>query len=128
MWIMINSIRDFDFYRKIPRDLTEGSSHGAALSLCAAIFMLILFIAEFWAFLSYSISSSVVLDRNVDHQIRINFNITGRCLLLATYLDTNFPFALCFMFPSFLLYHIVLNFFIYFSLSSSLLLSFRCPL
>ena len=73
----MNSLRDFDFYRKIPKDLTVASSHGAALSLCAAIFMLVLFIAELWAFLSYSISSSVVLDRNVDHQIRINFNITG---------------------------------------------------
>ena len=74
---MLNAIRDFDFYRKIPKDLTETTSHGAALSICASVFMLVLFIAELWAFLSASISTSVVVDMNTDPLVRINFNITG---------------------------------------------------
>jgi hypothetical protein len=74
---MINALRDFDFYRKIPKDLTEGSAHGTALSLCASIFMIILFIAELWAFLTNTVTTSVVIDQNNDHLVRINFNITG---------------------------------------------------
>ena len=38
--------------------------------------MLILFIAELWAFLSTSVITNVVLDPNQDPLIRINFNIT----------------------------------------------------
>ncbi len=75
---MLNAMSDFDFYRKIPKDLTETSSHGAALSICASVFMLVLFIAELWAFLSMSISTSVVVDTNTDPLVRINFNITGK--------------------------------------------------
>jgi hypothetical protein len=73
---MLNAMSDFDFYRKIPKDLTETSSHGAALSICASVFMLVLFIAELWAFLSMSISTSVVVDTNTDPLVRINFNIS----------------------------------------------------
>lgn len=77
---MMNAIRDFDFYRKIPKDLTEASSHGAALSVCASIFMLVLFVAELWAFLTATVSTSVVLDHNTEPLVRINFNITGKKL------------------------------------------------
>ena len=77
----MNSLRDFDFYRKIPRDLTESSTHGAALSLCASIFMLTLFVCELWAFLSVSMETSVVLDPNTEPLVRINFNITGSMTL-----------------------------------------------
>jgi len=74
---MLSKLKEMDFYRKIPKDLTETSVHGAALSLCACIFMLVLFIAELWAFLSTTVVTNVVLDPNSDPLIRINFNITG---------------------------------------------------
>jgi protein disulfide-isomerase-like protein len=73
MW---TRVKDFDFYRKIPKDLTETSTHGTVLSLCAALFMLILFIAEFWAFLTLNIQSNIVIDPNNQSLLRINFNIT----------------------------------------------------
>jgi protein disulfide-isomerase-like protein len=73
---MMGRMRDFDFYRKIPRDLTESTSHGMFLSYCAAFFMLILFIAELWAFLSMQIHTNVVIDNMNDQLLRINFNIT----------------------------------------------------
>ena len=73
---MFSKIKDMDFYRKIPKDLTETSAHGAVLSICACIFMLVLFVAELWAFLSTSVVTNVVLDPNNDPLIRINFNIT----------------------------------------------------
>lgn len=73
---MLSKLREFDFYRKIPKDLTEPSSHGPILSMCAAIFMLILFIAEFWAFLSSQVVTNVIIDPNTESLLRINFNIT----------------------------------------------------
>ena len=73
MW---SKLQDIDFYRKIPKDLTEGSAHGSVLSLCAATFMLILFVAELWAFLTTQITTNIIVDPNTESQLRINFNIT----------------------------------------------------
>ena len=73
---MFQKLKDFDFYRKIPKDLTETSFHGSVLSVCASFFMLILFVAELWAFLSPSTITNVVVDPNSDRHLRINFNIT----------------------------------------------------
>ena len=73
---MLNRFKDYDFYRKIPKDLTETTTHGSVLSLCASLFMLVLFIAELWAFLSQQTITNVVIDPNTDSLLRINFNIT----------------------------------------------------
>ncbi len=74
---MLGKLKEFDFYRKIPRDLTEATSHGSMLSICCMVFMLTLFIAELWAFLSLSYASNVVIDPVSDTLLRINFNITA---------------------------------------------------
>jgi hypothetical protein len=73
---MFAKLRDFDFYRKIPKDLTEATTHGSILSICAVLFMLVLFIAELMAFLAISYETNVIIDRASDPQLRINFNIT----------------------------------------------------
>lgn len=73
MWA---KFKEYDLYRKIPKDLTETTTHGTILSICASMFMLVLFIAEFWAFLSLHITTNIVLDPNTDSLLRINFNLT----------------------------------------------------
>jgi hypothetical protein len=73
---MFAKLRDFDFYRKIPKDLTEATTHGSILSMCAVIFMLVLFLAELMAFLAVTYETNVIIDRSTDTQLRINFNIT----------------------------------------------------
>jgi protein disulfide-isomerase-like protein len=73
---MFAKLRELDFYRKIPKDLTETTTHGSILSICAATFMLILFIAELWSFLSMQVVTNVIIDPNTDSLLRINFNIT----------------------------------------------------
>lgn len=73
---MFGRLKEFDLYRKIPKDLTETSAISHGLSLCASLFMLVLFIAELWAFLSVSVVTDIVLDPNTDNLLRINFNIT----------------------------------------------------
>lgn len=73
---MLSKVREMDFYRKIPRDLTEASTHGSVLSIMAMIFMVTLFMLELWAFMATEYVSNVVVDPNMDSQLRINFNIT----------------------------------------------------
>lgn len=73
---MLARLKEYDLYRKIPKDLTETTFHGSILSVCASIFMLVLFVAELWAFLSMQVSTNIVIDPNTDSLLRINFNIT----------------------------------------------------
>lgn len=73
---MLARFKDYDFYRKIPKDLTEATTHGSILSICASLFMLVLFVAELWAFLAQQTITNVVIDPNTDSLLRINFNIT----------------------------------------------------
>jgi len=74
--LSFSKLRDYDLYRKIPKDLTETTIHGSILSICAIIFMLSLFVAELWAFLTLQTVTNVVIDPNTDTLLRINFNIT----------------------------------------------------
>jgi len=65
-----------DFYRRVPKDLTESTSLGAVMSICAISVMVILFISETLAFSRTDIATSIALDDNTEPQIRLNFNIT----------------------------------------------------
>ncbi|KAL4554049.1 hypothetical protein LXL04_037494 [Taraxacum kok-saghyz] len=70
-------IKSVDFYRKIPRDLTEASLSGAGLSIIAAVSMMFLFGMELHNYLSISTSTSVIVDRSSDADyLRIDFNIS----------------------------------------------------
>lgn len=73
---MFPFLKDLDFYRKIPKDLTETATHGTILSVCAAFFMLVLFVAELVTFLSPSFYTNVLIDTNTENTLMINFNIT----------------------------------------------------
>ena len=73
---MLSKLKEYDFYRRIPRDLTETTAHGSCLSVCASLFMLILFIAELWSFLTLQTMTHVIIEPNTDSLLRINFNIT----------------------------------------------------
>lgn len=76
---MISSakLKSVDFYRKIPRDLTEASLSGAGLSIVAALSMMFLFGMELNNYLTVSTSTSVVVDKSSDGEfLRIDFNIS----------------------------------------------------
>ncbi|CAN0056154.1 unnamed protein product, partial [Discosporangium mesarthrocarpum] len=73
---MKSGIKTFDFYRKIPLDLTETTLQGAIMSGCALFFMVLLFLCELKAFLTPEMYSTVSIDTNKDSRLRINFNIT----------------------------------------------------
>lgn len=71
-----NILRKVDFYRKVPKDLTEASSLGATMSVCAFLAMGVLFLSETIAFSRSTIVTSVSLDESLEPRVRLNFNIT----------------------------------------------------
>ncbi|XP_042504234.1 protein disulfide isomerase-like 5-4 [Macadamia integrifolia] len=72
-----NKIKSVDFYRKIPRDLTEASLSGAGLSIIAALVMMFLFGMELNDYLKVSTSTSIVVDKSSDGEfLRIEFNLS----------------------------------------------------
>ncbi|CAA0813943.1 Protein disulfide-isomerase 5-4 [Striga hermonthica] len=72
-----SKIKSVDFYRKIPRDLTEASLSGAGLSILAAFSMVFLFGMELNDYLRVSTSTSVVVDKSSDGDfLRIDFSMS----------------------------------------------------
>ncbi|KAJ7514354.1 hypothetical protein O6H91_23G040500 [Diphasiastrum complanatum] len=72
-----SKIKALDFYRKIPKDLTEASLSGAGLSMIAAFAMLFLFGMEFNNYLKITTTTSVIVDKSRDGDyLRIEFNIS----------------------------------------------------
>ncbi|KAJ9182722.1 hypothetical protein P3X46_006682 [Hevea brasiliensis] len=75
--ISTSKLKSVDFYRKIPRDLTEASLSGAGLSIIAALFMVFLFGMELNNYLTVSTSTSVIVDKSSDGDfLRIDFNLS----------------------------------------------------
>jgi len=77
----ISKLKKLDVYRDIPKDLTEQTLTGAAVSVVAALLMAYLFLSEFFAFLTPEISHEMFVDSAVDargtnHMLQINLNIT----------------------------------------------------
>jgi len=65
-----------DFYRRVPKDLTEATTLGAFMSVCAMLVMGILFFAETMAFARVRIVTEIALDDNSDPTVALNFNIS----------------------------------------------------
>uniref|UniRef100_A0A0E0AKQ6 Thioredoxin domain-containing protein n=1 Tax=Oryza glumipatula TaxID=40148 RepID=A0A0E0AKQ6_9ORYZ len=75
--ISSSKLKSVDFYRKIPRDLTEASLSGAGLSIVAALAMVFLFGMELSNYLAVNTSTSVIVDRSSDGEfLRIDFNLS----------------------------------------------------
>ncbi|KAM7250541.1 hypothetical protein ACFE04_022424 [Oxalis oulophora] len=75
--ISSNKLKSMDFYRKIPRDLTEASISGAGLSIIASLSMIFLFGMELNNYLAVSTSTSVIVDKSSDGDfLRIDFNMS----------------------------------------------------
>ncbi|KAJ7948470.1 protein disulfide-isomerase 5-4-like [Quillaja saponaria] len=75
--ISSSKLKSVDFYRKIPRDLTEATLSGAGLSIVAALSIMFLFGMELNNYLSVSTSTSVIVDKSSDGDfLRIDFNIS----------------------------------------------------
>lgn len=69
-------LKKWDFYKKIPEDLTVSTLPGVGLSVTGCFLMFILFMLEFNAYLSTSYATTIVMDEGLDAVMRINFNVT----------------------------------------------------
>ncbi|KAJ6724314.1 PROTEIN DISULFIDE-ISOMERASE 5-3 [Salix viminalis] len=76
-----NKLKSVDFYRKIPRDLTEASLSGAGLSIVAALAMMFLFGMELNNYLTVNTSTSVIVDNSSDGEFftyRFQYQVQSR--------------------------------------------------
>lgn len=65
-----------NFYKRVPRDLTEATTLGAGMSIFAILLMTVLFFSETMAFLRTGIVATISPEADSEHQIRLNFNIS----------------------------------------------------
>jgi len=63
-------------YRKVPKDLTDATRAGGAISLATAVLMAYLFVSNIADFLTVSTTTDVALDDSTEDHMRIYFNIT----------------------------------------------------
>ncbi|KAL8172449.1 hypothetical protein V2J09_024253 [Rumex salicifolius] len=72
-----SKLKSVDFYRKIPRDLTEATLSGAGLSIIAALAMVFLFGMELSNYLAVDTTTAIIVDKSSDGEfLRIEFNIS----------------------------------------------------
>ena len=69
------TLRSVDYFRKVPRDLTEGSLSGGGISIIATGIMLLLVIGEVRGYLEKKTVTDVFADTSNDGQLRINFDV-----------------------------------------------------
>ena len=65
-----------DMYRRVPKDLTEATTLGAFMSVCALVMIGVLFMAESMAYLNAGFMTEIGLDENMDQKLELHFNIT----------------------------------------------------
>jgi len=72
----MSSLRKFDVFRTMPRDMVETTSSGAMLTFLACLMCTVLFLLEFTAFLRVTPVTEVVMDSNQEGLLKINFDVT----------------------------------------------------
>jgi len=68
-------LRNIDAFRTVSKDFTEATTHGAILTVLAALLCIALFACELSSFLTVSTRTRIVMDSNQDKLLRINFDI-----------------------------------------------------
>lgn len=70
-------LSSYDFFRKLPRDLTHGTSYGGVLSVLAILVIGLVFLFELWTYVAGEVETAVMLDTNREQLLQINFKITA---------------------------------------------------
>ena len=70
------TLSGMDFYRRVPKELTEATMSGSALSISCLVLMVMLFVSELRGYLRVETRSEVVLDDVTDGLFQISFNMT----------------------------------------------------
>lgn len=70
-------LSSYDVFRKLPRDLTHGTSQGGVLSVLAVALILLVFLFELWTYVAGEVETAVMLDTNREALLQINFKVTA---------------------------------------------------
>lgn len=65
---LLSSLKKFDIYRDVPKDLTEQTLTGALITVFCALLVSYLFISEFVSFLSVETHSEMSVDQGAQRQ------------------------------------------------------------
>lgn len=73
----LRRLRRLDMYRKVPKDLTEGSVIGGLVTAVAVVVLLLLTLAELRSLAQVTLQTEIVVDKHsANTQIRINLDVT----------------------------------------------------
>lgn len=73
----MRAAKRFDLYRKVPRDLTEPTLSGAAVSCCTVTLAAYLFFSELAVFMRVTWESDMFIDESrTEEKLQINLNVT----------------------------------------------------
>lgn len=73
-------LSSYDVFRKLPRDLTHGTSQGGLFSIVAIGVILLVFFFELWTYIAGEVETAVMLDTNTEQLLQINFKVTAMAL------------------------------------------------
>lgn len=73
----MKSLQKLDLYRKVPKDLTEPTLSGAAVSICTVFLALYLFLSEAFVFAQRTWESEMFIDESkTEEKLQINLDLT----------------------------------------------------
>ena len=72
----MSSLRKAHFYRRVPKELTEGNALGGVVSLVGIVCSAFLVYSNAAAYLTTAVRTKLVLDLNTEDHIELAFNIT----------------------------------------------------
>lgn len=71
------AMKSIDFYRKVPREFSEGTIAGSLISIVSSALIGFLLLSELRAYAVSRFDTKVVVDRSIDGELlRINFNLS----------------------------------------------------
>merc|ERR1712070_761801 len=76
--LVMDGLKKLHFYRKTPIDLTEATSTGGIISMCALVIMVYLFISQLVLFWQVQVTTDIVMDNSSGSQatMGIDFDVT----------------------------------------------------
>lgn len=72
----MDKLANVHFFRRVPKDMTEATSHGGAVSIIGVVLMVVLFLNEFSSYMTVDTSTKIVMDQSTNRQWAIEFNVT----------------------------------------------------
>ena len=72
----MSSLRKAHFYRRVPKELTEGNALGGVVSLVGILCSAFLVYSNAASYLTTAVRTKLVLDLNTEDHIELAFNIT----------------------------------------------------